>query len=249
MRYPLVALLLAQAAPAHAQTEASQGLKRSGLYGWGLGLELPMVGLTTGAAEHSRVGWGYALGAAVSYEFTPHWLGRLMVSGGATSGARARVRYLENVAAGERTYTHQAADWLSVETGLGVAYLFRNSERPWAPYVGGDVLFNFAGYNFHFDKSLANLEERDQGDVLARCTGDVCESTIHDGLGFGWAAGIRGGVRLELASWLSTQSELALVYTRTGREQISNTVDNREVETAREDVWLMRWTFSVRLGL
>ncbi len=249
MRHWLLAVLLFSAAPARAQSEGGRELKRSGLYGWGLGLELPMVGLTTGAATKSRVGWGYALGAALSYELTPHWLGRLVVSGGATYGGQARVSYLENVATGERTHTHQAADWLSVETGLGAAYLFRDSKRPWTPYVGGDVLFNFAGYDFKLDESLVSLEEPDQGDVLERCTGEVCRSTIHDGLGFGWAAAVRGGVRLELASWLATQSELALVYTRTGREQISNTVDNRDVRTAGEDVWLIRWTFSVRLGL
>jgi hypothetical protein len=228
---------------------ANRTLGRSGLWGWGLGVEAPLVGVLTGVGTKSFAGVGYNLGGALSWEATPRILLRVYGQGGETFGGTARLRYVADVAAARPGRSDQPAHWLGAELGLGGAYLFREPSRAWAPFVGVDAGLTFAGYDFYFDESVAELESIDVGDAVNQCTGEECRSAIHDALQLGFVAGVRGGVRFELASWLASQVELAVSYVPTGDERVSNTVLNREVRSAPEGVFLVRGTFSVRLGL
>lgn len=229
-------------------TPATPELERSGLWGWGLGLELPVVGIVTGVAEKSTVGWGYTLGAGLSWEITPTILTRVFVAGGHTYDGEGRVSYIEDVAGEQRASSPQAADWIDLEVGVGGAYMWRGAGRRWAPYAGADVTFRMAGYDFYFDDTLVQLRTQELSN-LDPCVGPNCEVETNSGLELGVGATLRGGVRLELADWLATLAELSLSYRRVGDETIDNTLLARDVKTARESVFLVRATFTVRLGL
>jgi hypothetical protein len=229
-------------------TTPTPELERSGLWGWGLGLELPMVGVITGAAEKSTVGWGYTLGAGLSWEITPTILTRVFVAGGQTYDGEARVSYIDDVAGEQRASSPQAADWVDLEVGAGGAYMWRAAGRRWAPYAGADVTLRVSGYDFYFDETLAQLRTQDLSDTDP-CVGTNCEVETNSGLEIGVGATLRGGVRLELADWLATLAELSVSYRRVGDEPIENTLIARDVKTARESIFLLRATFTVRLGL
>ena len=210
-----------------------------------------MAGVLTGCAPHSRLGAGYSLGGALSFEVTPSILARLHVTYDQSYGGRAHLSYLTSVQDATRAAVAQEANWLGLALGLGGAYLFRAPERLWAPYLGADASLRFAGFDYLFDDRMTRYEssgEVTQGDLYA-CTSPSCRATWHDGLGLGFMATLRGGVRLELASWLQTQLDLSLSYTETARERISNTIFNRDVRAEVEEIYLVRTTFSVRLGL
>ncbi len=241
---PLVLATLLAVAPA-----AEDGPARPGVFGGGVGRELPMVGLLTGVGSESRVGVGYHLGGALGWEVIPGLQLRLYGGTGETFSGRARLRYLANVQSGEVSRVRQAAHWLHGDVGLGATWLFRSPDRALVPFAGADGGVALAGYDFYFDDSLAELEAIDVGDAFDRCTDESCRSVIHDAARFTWVATARGGVRFELATWLASQVELAVSLVPPGSERISNTVVNREVRAVRELVWLTRLTFSLWLGL
>jgi hypothetical protein len=234
-----------------AAPDVGAASQRSGLYGWGLGLELPVVGVMSGLAAKSRVGWGYTLGGAVAYELTPCILGRLYLGGGQSYGARAPIRYIPNVQTqpDQRDQKKVDARWNQLEVTLGGAYFFRSPDRAWAPFVGLDGGVRYGGYDFHFEPAVENLEATAVADPASQCVDTACRSKVHEAMGPGLEAAIRGGIRLDLASWLLAEPELQVVYTRAGRDVVSNTVVNRDVRGVREDVWLVRATFCVRVGL
>jgi len=242
---------IALAGAPEAGPAANGALQKSGLYGWGLGFEGPAVGVMTGLAAHSKVGWGYILSGALSYEITPVILARLYVGGGQTYDGRAPIRYIPNVQTSpdERVTSKLKAEWAMAELGLGGAYLFRSPDRTWAPYVGLDARFRFGGYDFHFNDSVKALAAVDATDPNGPCSGVTCATNIHDAIGLNWGASLRGGVRLDLTSWLMAEPELALTYTRSNADPVSNTVENRDVRGVAENVLLVAATFSVRVGL
>ena len=55
---------------------------KSGLWGWGLGLDVPMTGILTGNATSSTHGLGYTLGVGLGYEVVRGWVIRLASPGG-----------------------------------------------------------------------------------------------------------------------------------------------------------------------
>ncbi|OGQ85315.1 MAG: hypothetical protein A2289_10940 [Deltaproteobacteria bacterium RIFOXYA12_FULL_58_15] len=230
-------------------TAISGEVQRSGLYGWGLTLEAPIVGVITGIGTKSTIGWGYNLGMGVAWEVTPRLTLRAYGASGRTYGGQARVRYVDNVATGEHAdpASVQDAEWLQLEAGAGAAWYFREMLRQWAPYVGGDLGISFSGFDFRFDDSLSFLEGGEAAKA-GDCSEVGCEST-HDGRSLGWLATIRAGMRFELSKWMSSQAEMALSYTRSWDQEISDTIPNRDVRTAREHVVLLRMTFTLRLGL
>jgi hypothetical protein len=229
-----------------AAEPAASELSRTGLYGWGLGLELPAIGVITGVAEKSSVGWGYTLGGGVSWEVTPRTSVRLLVAGGRTYDGQARVNYLENVSSEQRASSQQRADWIDLEVALGGVYTWRSGLRSWAPYAGADVAFFFSGYDHYFDESPAQLMGTEGADG---CVVSDCPAQTQSGLEPGVGATVRAGLRLDLASWLATLAELSVSYRRVGDESVVNTLVIRDVRTARESVFLVRATFSMRLGL
>jgi hypothetical protein len=227
-----------------------QKLQRSGLFGWGLGLEAPMVGVMTGIAQRSDPGWGYWLGGALSWEANPRFLLRLVGAVGQTYGGKAGVRYIGNVQTSELTRSGQPAELLAAELGLGGAYLFRSVERAWTPLVGIDLGYAFYGYDFALDDTLEEeIGAVDVGDAFRQCTDAACRSDQHDGMMFGPTVTLRGGVRLELTRWLASQTEIALTYLSLREERISNTVLSRQVTTAPESILMVRMLFTVRMGL
>lgn len=208
---------------------------RSGLLGWGLGLELPMVGIMTGAGADSAPGWGYTLGASLAWEATPAWLVRLTASGAESYGARASVRY---EAVSGATTDRADADWSGLGLALGVAHLWREAGRTWTPYAGGDAGITFGGYSYRFAKTDPACADP-----------NTCETDVHSGSTYGWSAALHSGVRLEMLSWLATQAELGLTYSPVLREDVSNTPRMLAVRSIAEGVWLARATFAVRLAL
>ncbi|MEE8408860.1 MAG: hypothetical protein V3T05_04585, partial [Myxococcota bacterium] len=171
---------------------------KSGLFGWGLGLEIPTFGVMTGMGKLSRPGWGYWLAGALSWEVTPKHLVRLYGSAGQTYGARAGVRYLDSVNTQTEARSGQSAEWLGMEAGIGGVYLFRSVDRAWTPFVGGDLGYAFLGYDFTFDDALEEIEAIDTGDAFRQCLDPECRSDQHDGLAFGFVGTLRLGMRLEL---------------------------------------------------
>jgi hypothetical protein len=246
-----VALALG-AIPAGAEVrEASTSLsahERSGLLGWGVGLELPMVGVATGIGTSSRQGIGYGLGAGLGWEVTPRWLVRLYAAGGRAYGARAAVTF---DGTGGRVQARANADWVGIDAGLGVAYLWRAGAIV-QPYAGVDGGARFAGYSYHL---TSDLQDR-IGDPQVKSTlGPVCtverrcSNDIYDGMALGWSAGLRAGVRVPMLRWLASQLEWSLAYTPVAQEAVSNTRTRLRVRSATESLWLARMTYSVRLGL
>jgi hypothetical protein len=225
---------------------AASELSRTGLYGWGLGFELPAIGVIAGVAEKSTVGWGYTFGGGVSWEVTPTISVRLLVARGRTFDGRARVNYVEEISSEQRASSQQRADWLDLEVALGGAYTWRSVARGWAPYAGADVAFCFSGYDHYFDESPAQLSGSEGADW---CLESDCPAQTHSGLESGVGATVRAGLRFDLASWLATLAELSVSYRRVGDEAVANTLAIRDVRTAGESVFLVRTTFSMRLGL
>ncbi len=219
---------------------------RSGLFGLGLGLEAPVVGVLTGKGERSDLGSGYTLGAALSWEATPAWVVRLAVQGGETYGSRAPVRYREGDAVVQR---RQNAEWFGAGAQLGVAYQFLDEARQWAPFAGAEVGYHFAGYNFRFNEELRAALEPPAARATFDCRGDACLSDLHDGAALSWNAGLRAGVRYQMLRWLSTIADLSVSYAPLVGERISATLSARDVRAVPERLWLVRGTFAVRVGL
>ncbi|MEZ4270983.1 MAG: hypothetical protein R3C68_05985 [Myxococcota bacterium] len=236
-----VASLPRQASVGRGVLPHGDKLTRTGLLGWGLGIELPMVGIVGGltSSRRGRFGVGYSLGGAISWEALPTLLIRAYVAGVETSGGSAALSFNES---NTRSRGLPKADWLSIESGLGAAYLFRSVERSWTPYVGGDLGLIFGGYEYHLDDELAQLKNPD--DPTTRLDDDE-----HVGLATGYTADIRGGLRLELVEWLSTMLDVGVFYARIPPNGITNTLVAKDVRSVSEHVWMFRTTFSARFGL
>jgi hypothetical protein len=199
-----------------------------------------MVGVLTGVASKSRIGAGYTIGAALTYELWPTLMLRTYATWGQTHQAAAAVRYQRS---GQQLETMQTAEWLNFELGLGAAYLFRSFDPVWVPYVGVDVGATLVdGFEYRLDETLKDLiynhdqwMQFDNGRLL--------------GKGISFVGGVRTGMRVELSSFLASQLDLWVSYTYNGGERIHNTLGGPKVESAQEHVWLVRTTFSVHIGL
>lgn len=222
--------------------ETSNGLRaeRSGLFGWGLGIEIPMVGVLGGIGSISSVGAGYTLGAGVSWEATPAITVRVYGTWGQTRRGNAQVSFGK---AGDRIASFQSAEWFDFSLAAGGAYFFRSWHPAFAPYFGADLGITLVhGFEYRFDDSLKDL------------IADPDQSTQFDnGRLFGRSIGLTGGgrigVRLDLTEWLATLSEVSVTYVRNGNDRINNTLNGPDVRTVAENVFLVRGTFTVRIGL
>ena len=199
-----------------------------------------MVGVLGGAGSMSEVGAGFTLGAALSWEVTPSVLVRAFGSWDQTQRARGRVSYTES---GQRRTSLQSAEWLDFTMGAGAAYLF-HVHPGWAPYAGGDVGVTLIdGFEYRFEggdlEGLIDDHEQplqfDDGRLLGRDVGAMVSA--------------RGGVRMHLAGWLASMVEVSVSYVRNETGRINNTLTGPDVRSVAEDIWLVRGTFSVRLGL
>jgi hypothetical protein len=228
--------------PTEALVEQSSTLRntthRSGLYGAGVGLELPMVGIGTGAGTTSVMGVGYQFGGSLLWEFMDRIAIRLQVSGGESFGSRVWLQYQES---GELVRSEQDASWFGLEGCVGATYLWRGVVPAWVPYVGLDLGPHFHGYIYRFDESLEKIEgvEEESGN----------ETRNHNSVNLDFKVNLRAGVRMEMLSWLGSSVELNLGYTRLADAGVTGTLAAREVQAEPEGLWTFRLLYSVYLGL
>ena len=255
-KFMIISLLsLLAAMPVHAQSaetvveEPSESLaaqvEKPGYFGLGLGLQVPMVGVVTGFGARSNPGAGYNLGFALTWEFIPRYELRLYAGGGQTYGAEAALDYRDDGELNDDSRSeNQKAQWLGLDLGVGVSYLFRDSSRQWTPFVGVDGGFSFHGYYYSLDPELV-LKLVQTGDSASRFAYGETE-----GIGSSWHLSTRGGVRLDFLSWLSSSLELVVTVTPiSGTEPITNTKPEREVTAPGDMLVLTRLVFSIWLGL
>lgn len=221
-------------------------LARTGLFGWGLGLELPVAGVVTGVGSEARPGVGAAWGGAISWEALPEALVRLGVLYRETYTGRGTVTFID---AAQRTEARQDADWIGLELSLGGAYLARDLSRAWTPFVGGELGLAFQGLVYDFDADHQQLRAEDLGSATEQCTDAECKSTIHDALAIAPTFTARGGVRWETLTWLAMQAELGLTYARQADVRVSNTVRALDVRPPSQGVWLVQALVGARFGL
>ena len=228
----------------YAETVAAQ-VEKPGYYGWGLGVQFPMVGVVTGFGAMSNPGAGYNLGFALSWEFIPRYELRLYAGGGQTYGAEAALDYRDDgqLEANSRS-ANQKAQWLGLDLGAGFTYLFRDSSRQWTPLVGVDAGFSFHGYYYSLEPELV-LQLVQTGDAASRFAYGETE-----GIGSSWHLSARGGVRLDFLSWLSSSLELVVTVSPiSDSEPITNTKPERDVSAPNDMLVLTRLVFSIGLGL
>lgn len=220
-------------------------VSKPGYYGWGVGLQVPMVGVMTGVGSVSSPGSGYNLGFALTWEFLPRYEVRLYGSGGQTYGAKASVDYrADGETQAESQSEEQNAQWLGLDLGLGVAYLFRAPKRSWTPFLGLDGGFSFHGYYYSLTPEMS-LKLVQFGDAASRFAYGETE-----GIGVSWHASGRGGVRLDFLDWLSSSLELIVTVSPiSDDEPITNTKSQREVTAPGDMLVLTRLVFSIWLGL
>lgn len=210
-----------------------------GALGWGLGFTVPQLGVVSGGVSNmGRLGWGYNVGADVSWEFAaPALLIRWYGMTSYTSNARATMTYLEG---GERLQKTQDATWRAAETGVGIAYLFRNSSD-WVPYIGTDVGYAFTGWRYYLSNQLSELAAIDLDPTDA-----PPEQRAEGG---NWIYRVRAGTRFRLTSWLASQTEISAGVLPLDAHDITNTRDVRRARSIAQNIWLVQLAFGLHFGL
>lgn len=207
---------------------------RRGIWGLGVGLEFPALGVPAALGSQGNVGVGYTFGGAISYEYSPALEFRLGGRWIVVQGATPQLRLDDPTA--DRTVERQRAQWFDLEGTLGATYYVGAERSPWSPFVGVDVGIGANGYEFFLgEDSLADVADPSTGPSVAH--------------NLGFVAGVRAGVRLELAYWLATLVQLRGGYAHLGEQGVSGTVGARDVRNIAETVWTLLATFSVRVGL
>ncbi|MBN1960325.1 MAG: hypothetical protein JW841_05220 [Deltaproteobacteria bacterium] len=218
--------------------------KRSGLYQLGLGLEVPMIGVITDVSA-GRINFGYTIGGALSWELSPNVLIRAYGANERAFGVKSKIKYQQvNTNAADATVKRlQDANWFGAEIGFGVAYLWREVFLNLSPYIGADGGAVFSGYEYIFSSTDPLIQQ----DILSNTTDK--KQDIHEALTWNWLATVRGGVRMSMLKWLSTQADVSVSYVPASLQLVTNTYTALGVRSLGESVIFIRMTFSVRLGL
>ncbi len=224
--------------------EAPAGVTRFGLRSLGLSLEVPMVGVlgVLGVGGKTNTSYGYTLGGALSWEVVPGLLVRGYTSFGKSYGARAALTWKEPD--GTKSGDDKQASYWGLELGGGLAWVFRDVGRDWEPFVGADAGASFGGYQYTFEVNDP-LAQRDPNAQPVKGT----SPDVHEALDWSWLATVRVGMRLSMLSWLGSQLDVGLSYWPSPSHAVSNTYTSRYVTSVGQDVWLVRSTFTVRLGI
>lgn len=217
-----------------------------GLYGWGLGLEVPILGVVSGFGESSNLGVGFTFGGALDYHVSSNASVRLLIHYSETFAGEANAQF--DVAAGGRDNEDFDAEYFAVQAAIGGRYAFQ-SERSWAPYIGADIGLAFGGFDYNFGEDPQGLRAFDGNSAFESCEGTECRSGINDSAQTTWTAGLRGGLQFDLAAWLRGSVEISVDYLPFNAEAISNTVDVRDVTSAEEALILIRANYIARFGL
>ena len=215
-------------------------LPKSGLRGWGLGVEVPMSGVLAGNATSSSHGLGYTLGFGLSFEVVRGWVMRLSLTGGETSRGEATIQYLDGGIPLTRSFE---AEWLGVELGLGVQRVFKDYDPIIWPYVGLEAGPVFSGYFYRFDSAaVSTLATNDETTRYG--------ANEYEAVGLGWAGKLSGGIRVELMPGLEWVTEYNLSLTTVSElEPVSNTRQIREVFPIQEWIFQHRLIIGLWLGL
>lgn len=221
-------------------SEAWPTLPKSGLRGWGLGVEVPMSGVLAGNATSSSHGLGYTLGFGLSFEVVRGWVMRLSLTGGETSRGEATIQYLDGGIPLTRSFE---AEWLGVELGLGVQRVFKDYDALIWPYVGLEAGPVFSGYFYRFDSAaVSTLATNDETTRYG--------ANEYEAVGLGWAGKLSGGIRVELMPGLEWVTEYNLSLTTVSElEPVSNTRQIREVFPIQEWIFQHRLIIGLWLGL
>ena len=221
-------------------TVAFPGAPKSGLWGWGLGLDVPMTGILTGNATSSSHGLGYTLGVGLGYEVVRGWVIRLAITGGETSRGEATIQYLDGGIPLTRSFE---AEWLGVELGLGVQRIFKEFDSLIWPYVGVEAGPVFSGYFYRFDSAaVTTLATNDETTRYG--------ANEYEAVGLGWAGKLSGGIRIELMPGVEWGTEYSLSLTSVSElEPVSNTRQIREVFPIQEWIFQHRLVLGLWLGL
>ncbi len=210
---------------------------RAGIWGLGLGLEFPYVGVPASFGSKGNVGIGYTFGGAATWAWRPDVELRLGMRWLVVRGPRPNITLLSR---NEREKERQRAQWFDLEATAGLTYFVHADRRPWTTFVGADVGIGANGYQFFLGEDSLASDGASRAEVNA-------SPSIADSLGV--VAGVRFGVRLELAEWLSSIMQLSAGYARLGAQPVSGAAKARVVRSVPENIWTLMATFAVRLGL
>jgi hypothetical protein len=210
-----------------------------GARGLGLGLE-PLVGVGTGLG-HGNATHGFTTGVALSLEVIPALLVRTYFTYGQAYGGKAPISW------GDETGWHrdlQAASMWGLEAGGGLAWLLRSDASPLVPYFGVDGAATFAGWRFEFPVGDPRTIRTATAPVIR-----TRDTDPHEAIAWSWLATLRVGLRYTMLSWLASQVDLGFSYWVPPRHSVGNTLTSLSVTSTGEAAWLVRTTYSVRLGI
>lgn len=241
-------MVLAVSLPLSAEppAEVVTSPRLPGLHGWGLGLEVPILGVVSGFGQSSNLGVGFTFGGALDYHVSSNASVRLLIHYSETFAGEANAQF--DVAAGGRDNEDFDAEYFAVQAAIGGRYAFQ-SDRSWAPYIGADIGLAFGGFDYNFGEDPQGLRAFDGTSAFESCEGTECRSGINDSAQTTWTAGVRGGLQFDLAAWLRSSIEISVDYLPFNAEEISNTVDVRDVTSAEEALILIRASYIARFGL
>lgn len=240
-----VLLLIAQAAMPEAQAAMSSALLGKGpenpsAFGWGLHLEAPVAGVLANAPPHNQASWGSQLGLGLAVEVWPRVEARLQISRGRADAGTLSISYASG---NSRPEDVEVAQWRATLVALGLAYVWRSPGRFWEPYVGADAVGGYGGYALTYTDEVAkNLEAPPTAARSSVPTPHLADAAL-------WGGGARGGLRLRLSAWLSTQMEVGGVFLPMGAVGIDNNRPVRDVRTVPHTAILLYGVFSVRVSL
>ncbi|MEK7705537.1 MAG: hypothetical protein AAB426_11310 [Myxococcota bacterium] len=219
-----------------------------GWHGWGVGIEVPRIGVMTGVGPRAALGWGYSLGAGLSWRPLPAWQLHLRTVGGQSYGGTARVRYLD---AGREVGEDVTADWLSLDVQGGFTYNWRRAGRGWVPFVGIEAGWGYGGFDYHLPSDVARKLEPPSGSQPTQelCTVLRCTTAANTAVGGFLLAGARLGVRLLLTHWLSAELEIQAAATRIDAAPVAATTAARAAHSVAQTLMLVRPTFTLWVGL
>lgn len=212
---------------------------RMGARGLGLGIE-PLVGTTYGR-RNTNGSYGFSVGTALSLEVIPPLLVRGYFRYGQAYGAQAPISWVDET--GWHRARQDASLW-GLELGGGLAWLFRSDASPLVPFVGVDGAATFAGWRFNFPADDPRTIRTALPPVIR-----TRDTDPHEAIAWSWLATLRVGLRYTMLSWLASQADLGVSYWVPPRHSVGNTLTSLNVTSTGEAVWLVRATYSVRLGI
>lgn len=215
-----------------------------GLYGWGVGFEVPVFGVVSGIGTESEPGVGFMFGGALDYQLTREASVRVFGQYSETFAGRAEVEF--DLDKGRQRQPLDA-EYFAVNAGLGFSYAFRG-QRLWAPYVGLDAGGVFGGFDYNFGQDEQGLRAVEEGREQGVCSDASCLSDLTDSAQMTWFVAARGGFQFDLTQWLRSAVDLSVSVVPLDVEPISNTIRSRNVTGLRESLVLVTLSYIARIG-